>query len=103
VAGELTSKQHEYLSIVLRNVKSFRQMIDDLLEVTRVRGGHIVVEAQCTSVAEVIAFAMSTVQGAALAKGGGLSVELGGELPLARADPTRLRQVLIILRWSPIR
>jgi Histidine kinase-, DNA gyrase B-, and HSP90-like ATPase len=78
-------------------------MIDDLLEVTRVQGGHIVVEPQCTSVAEVIAFAMSTVRGAALAKGVGLSVELGGELPLARADPTRLRQILIILLDNAIK
>jgi signal transduction histidine kinase len=103
VAGELTSEQHEYLGIVLRNVKQLQAMIDDLLEVTRVQGGQVLVELQCTSVAEVIAFAMSTLQGSALAKGVELSAELGGELPLARADPTRLKQILIILLDNAIK
>ena len=103
VAGELTADQHEYLGIVLRNVKQLQAMIDDLLEVTRVQGGQIVIEPQCTSVAEVIGFAMSTLQGPALAKGVGLSVELGEELPLASADPTRLRQILIILLDNAIK
>jgi anti-sigma regulatory factor (Ser/Thr protein kinase) len=71
--------------------------------VTRVQGGQIMVELQCTAVAEVVAFAMSTLQGSALAKGVTLSVELGGELPLARADPTRLKQILIILLDNAIK
>jgi signal transduction histidine kinase len=103
VAGELTAEQHEYLGVVLRNVKQLQAMIDDLLEVTRVQGGQIVVEPQCTSVAEVIAFAISTLQAAAQAKGIVVSADLGGELSLARADPTRLRQILIILLDNAIK
>jgi signal transduction histidine kinase len=105
VAGQLTPEQHEYLGIVLRNVKQLQAMIDDLLEVTRVQEGKIVIEPQCTSVADVVAFAMSTLQGAAQAKGVALTAALGlnGQLPLARADPTRLRQILIILLDNAIK
>jgi signal transduction histidine kinase len=103
ISGELTQEQHEYLGIVLRNVKQLQAMIDDLLEVTRVQGGQLAIELQCTSVAEVIAFAVSTLQGAAQAKEVALSVDLGGQLPLVCADPTRVRQILIILLDNAIK
>jgi signal transduction histidine kinase len=103
IGGELTPEQHEYLGIVLRNVKQLQAMIDDLLEVTRVQGGQLAIELQCTSVAEVIAFAVSTLQGAAQAKEVSLSVDLGGQLPLVCADPTRVRQIFIILLDNAIK
>jgi signal transduction histidine kinase len=103
IVGELTPDQHEYLGIILRNVKQLQAMIDDLLEVTRVQGGQLAIELQCTSVAEVIAFAVSTLQGAAQAKEVTLSVDLGGQLPLVCADPMRVRQILIILLDNAIK
>jgi signal transduction histidine kinase len=103
IGGELTREQHEYLAIILRNVKQLQAMIDDLLEVTRVQGGQLAIDLQCTPVAEVIAFAVSTLQGAAQAKEISLSVELGGQLPLVCADPTRVRQILIILLDNAIK
>src|SRR6202166_392206 len=44
VAGELKVEQHEYLEIVLRNVKQLQSMIDDLLEVTRVQAGKLTID-----------------------------------------------------------
>ncbi|HTB66641.1 MAG TPA: ATP-binding protein [Steroidobacteraceae bacterium] len=103
IGGELTPEQHDYLGIVLRNVKQLQAMIDDLLEVTRVQGGQLAIELQCTSVAEVIAFAVSTLQGAAQAKEIALTMDLGGQLPLVCADPMRVRQILIILLDNAIK
>src|SRR6202140_4486959 len=39
LAGELNLEQHQYMEIVLRNVKQLQAMISDLLEVTRVQAG----------------------------------------------------------------
>src|ERR1700675_4912759 len=39
LAGELNLEQHQYLQIILRNVKQLHAMINDLLEVTRMQGG----------------------------------------------------------------
>jgi signal transduction histidine kinase len=103
IVGELSQEQHEYLGIVLRNVKQLQAMIDDLLEVTRVQGGQLAIELQCTSVAEVVAFAVSTLQGAAQAKEVTLSVDLEGQLPLVCADPMRVRQIFIILLDNAIK
>ena len=97
LAGELNLEQREYLEIVLRNVKQLQSMINDLFEVTRVQAGKLRIELQCTSVSDAIADTVSTLQGAATAKGVTLSSDVDCELPSVCADPTRLRQILIIL------
>jgi len=97
LAGELNPEQHEYMEIILRNVKQLQSMINDLLEVTRVQAGKLAIELQCTSVADAIVYAVNTLAGAAAAKGITLSSEMVRPLPSICADPTRIRQVLIIL------
>ena len=97
LAGEVNPDQHEYLEIVLRNVKQLRAMIDDLLEVTRVQAGKLIIELERTSVADAIADTVNTLQGAATAKGIALTVDVDSRLPYVCADPTRVRQILIIL------
>jgi signal transduction histidine kinase len=97
LAGELNLEQHEHLEIVLRNVKQLQSMIDDLLEVTRVQAGKLMIEPQCTSVSDAITYTIDTLQGAALAKEISLSFDLSKHVPSAYADPIRLRQILLIL------
>ena len=97
LAGDLNLEQHEYLQIVLRNVKQLQSMINDLLEVTRVQAGKLSIELQCTSISDAIAYTVNTLQGAATAKGITLSSDLDCQIPSANADPTRVQQILIIL------
>ena len=97
LAGELNLEQHQYLQIILRNVKQLQSMIDDLLEVTRTQAGKLTIELQCTSASDAIVYAVNTLHGDAKAKGVTLSSDIAGQLPFLCADPTRLRQVLIIL------
>src|ERR1700681_4638618 len=97
LAGELNLEQHEYLQIVLKNVKQLEAMISDLLEVTRVQAGKLTIELQCTSVSDAIIYTINTLQGAATAKGVTLSSDTDCRLPSANADPTRVQQILIIL------
>jgi len=97
LAGELNLEQQEYLDIVLRNVKQLQSMINDLLEVTRVQAGKLTIELQCTSVFDAIVYTVNTLQGAATAKGITLSFDKDRDLPSVSGDPTRIRQILIIL------
>jgi signal transduction histidine kinase len=97
LAGELKPEQHEYMGSVLRNVKQLQSMINDLLEVTRVQAGKLVVEPQCTSVDNAIAYAVNTLRAAATNKGITLSSDIMPQLPSVYADPIRVRQILIIL------
>jgi signal transduction histidine kinase len=97
LAGELNPEQQEYLEIALRNVKQLQSMINDLLEVARVQTGKLVVDLQSTSLSDAIIYSINTLQGAAAAKGITLSSDIESRLPSAFADPTRIRQILIIL------
>jgi signal transduction histidine kinase len=97
LAGELNLEQHEYLQIVLTNVKQLQSMINDLLEVTRVQTGKLMIDVQCTSISDAIVYTVSSLQGTAIAKGITLSSDLERRFPLVCADPTRIRQILIIL------
>jgi len=97
LAGELKPAQHEYMEIVLRNVKQLQSMINDLLEVTRGQAGKLTIEPQRASISDAIAYVVSTLQGAATAKGITLSSDNECVLPSVCADPTRIRQILIIL------
>jgi signal transduction histidine kinase len=97
LAGDLPPQQHEYLEIVLRNVNQLRSMINDLLEVTRVQEGKLTIKLQCTAVADAMLYAVDTLKRTAAAKGVVLSLDAQAPLPPVRANPTRLRQVLVIL------
>jgi signal transduction histidine kinase len=95
LAGEVNQEQH--LEIVLRNVKQLRAMINDLLEVTSVQAGKLLIRLEPASISDAIAYTVDTLQGAARDKGITLTAETGGLLPDLWADPTRVRQMLIIL------
>jgi anti-sigma regulatory factor (Ser/Thr protein kinase) len=97
LAGELNPEQHQYLEIVLRNVKQLQLMIDDLFEVTGMEAGKLRIEPQSTSASDAIVYAVNTLQEAATAKGITLSSDVGCGLPSVYADPARVRQILIIL------
>jgi signal transduction histidine kinase len=103
LAGGVSPEQRECLEVILRNVAQLQSMIDDLLEVTRAQEGKLTVSLQCTSVSDAIAYTAKTLQGAAKARGIMLSHDLPPLLPLVYADPTRIRQILIILLDNAIK
>jgi signal transduction histidine kinase len=97
LAGGVNKDQRECLQVVLRNVAQLQAMIGDLLDVTRAQEGKLTIDAQRTSVSEAVIYTVKTLQGTASAKGIVLTSELPSSLPPAYADPTRIRQTLIIL------
>ncbi|MEJ0006968.1 MAG: HAMP domain-containing sensor histidine kinase [Steroidobacteraceae bacterium] len=78
-------------------------MIDDLLEVTRVQGGQLAIDLQCTSVSDVIEFAVSTLRGAAHAKEITLTVEWGDNRRWYVLTQRGVRQIFIILLDNAIK
>jgi PAS domain S-box-containing protein len=103
VAGELNKEQHEYQQIVQRNIGQLQAMIDDLLEVTRLETGKLTVEPDRVSISDAVTDALDTLRGTARGKGITLSGDVPADLPVAYADQTRLRQILIILLDNAIK
>jgi signal transduction histidine kinase len=103
LAGDLNKEQREYQQIVLKNIRQLQAMIDDLLEVTRLETGKLTVEPERVSVMIAVTDTFNTLKGSARAKGVTLSYDLAPNLPSVHADPTRLRQILIILLDNAIK
>ena len=78
-------------------------MIDDLLEVTRIDSGKLSIEPECMSVTDALTDVFNTFRGTAGEKGIDLSVALPPGLPQVYADPTRLRQILIVLADNAVK
>jgi signal transduction histidine kinase len=97
LAGTLALEQRQYLEIVLRNVKQLDSMINDLLDVTRVQSGKLIMDPQYASASDAIVYVVNTLQGAAKAKGISLDSDIEHGLPMVCADPTRIRQILVVL------
>ena len=102
-AGELNHDQHKYQQIVLKNILQLQAMIDDLLEVTRLDNGKLTFKPESVSVPAILTDAIDTVYVSAHAKGITLSCDPSPGVPAACADPTRLRQILLILIDNALR
>ena len=103
LAGETTLEQQEYLGIVLKNVVQLESMVEDLLTVTQSKEDKPVLDLGSVSIADAIADVVDMVQAAARGKKIELTSYASNELPPAWADPTRLRQLLIILLDNAIK
>jgi PAS domain S-box-containing protein len=95
--GDLTPEQREHLSLALENVKQLKDMVSDLLDITRVETHKLTVEPQHASSAKLIAEALATCRTNAAAKNISLRSEAAPGLPFVWADPARVRQILINL------
>ncbi len=94
LAGELNEQQREFLEISQRNAVQLRQMIDDLLDVTRAQTGKLAIHPRRMRVAGEIEATLEGLRPQALAKRLTLETALPEALPAALADPYRVRQVL---------
>ena len=94
VAGELTGTQHEYLSIVAKNIRQLRQLVKHLVDVVRVTQGNLRVEPECFSMVELLTEVYSTWQAKALQRGVRFDLAISDGLPLALADRGRIREAI---------
>jgi PAS domain S-box-containing protein len=95
--GDLTPGQREQLTFAVDNVKQLKDMVSDLLDITRVETHKLNVQPQHTSPIKLIAEVLSTCRTDAAAKNISLRSDVTPDLPFLWADPARVRQILINL------
>jgi PAS domain S-box-containing protein len=87
-------KRADALETIVRNAKAQAQLINDLLDVSRIITGKLRLEVQPVELAEVIEAAIAAVQPAAVAKGISLRATLDPRAGNVLGDPERLQQVV---------
>jgi len=102
-SGRLEAKQEQKaLETIERNAYLQKELINDLLDVSRIVTGKLVLDAQPALLDEIIDAAISGIRVAATAKNIEVSVDREGVLPIY-ADPGRLQQVFTNLLTNAVK
>lgn len=102
--GKLNAKQQEYLREIYRSNERAINLVNDLLDVSRIQEGQIHLELRPTKVEDVIEETIDSLE--PLIKAGEVAVDfeiLGGPLPKVEADKEKLKRVLINLLSNSIK
>jgi signal transduction histidine kinase len=93
--GQLDPSQtHQRLEIIERNAWSLARMIDDLLDISRIAAGKMVIDRQPIRLAPLVGEAVESLLPEAEAKGVTLKRDLDVRIGSVSADAERMRQVL---------
>ncbi|UQA57758.1 GAF domain-containing hybrid sensor histidine kinase/response regulator [Polyangium aurulentum] len=82
------------LEVIVKNAKAQAQLIDDILDVSRIIAGKLRIEDTPADIPALVREAMEVVEPSANAKGISLRYEDGGERYRLLCDPDRLRQAI---------
>ncbi len=81
-------------NVVDHQVRQMAQLVDDLLEISRVTSGKVRLQQEPVDVATIVAFAVETSRPTIDARNHRLSIALPARPVLVNADPLRMAQVL---------
>jgi PAS domain S-box-containing protein len=100
----LTSNNAEPLQIIKRNGEHLLEIINDILDLSKIEAGKLQLEEVACSPSQIVIDVASLMRVRADAKALPLSVEFRGPMPATiRTDPMRLRQILINLVGNAIK
>jgi PAS domain S-box-containing protein len=90
---DLSPEVREDFETIRKNVELEARLIDDLLDLTRITNGKMVLAQQPVDVHVVVRDALSTVEGELASRKVELVLDLAEGRPIVRGDPVRLQQV----------
>ena len=103
VHGPLSPKQLEQQEAIFRSAQRLTDLINDLLDVSRLEAGRVEIEPRPTDPRQVTEQVMSVVRVAAQAKQIRITDELPADLPAVLADPSRFHQILVNLVGNAVK
>jgi signal transduction histidine kinase len=96
-AGEITPEQREYLNIAHSNTVRLVDLVNDLLDLSRIESGRFELERAPVDLGGVVEDALTTMRPILQAKSQQLSVDIAAGLPPVQGDRRRLVQVAVNL------
>jgi signal transduction histidine kinase/CheY-like chemotaxis protein len=90
----LTARQRDFVETVLTSTNRLVDLVNDLLDVTRIEAGRLEIHPRPTDVIEVVHEVTDLLAARLVERDQDLRIDIAPDLPRALADPGRLRQVL---------
>jgi PAS domain S-box-containing protein len=103
IAGDLTPEQTRFVGKILDSSDLMLDLVDDLLDMSRVQAGKFALELQDVEVPLLIRNTLAGLSAEAMQKGHSLVNEVPASLPVVKADPRRLSQVVSNLITNAIK
>jgi CheY-like chemotaxis protein len=103
VHGRLAPKQIEHQEAIYRGAQRLSDLINDLLDVSRLEAGRIELMPRPTDVALIVEQAATVVAVAAHARQIKITSEFPPDMPPASADAARLQQILVNLIGNAVK
>ena len=94
MAGEINATQKRFLSTIKINADRMINVINNMIYISDLDRAPLQLQLKPTDVVEQLNEAVAAIREQFEARDLALSLEVADDLPLARADPTRLQQVL---------
>ena len=92
--GSMNDRQREFVDIILRSTDRLVELVNDLLDVARIEADHVEINRRAIDPGQAVREVAELMGPRFEAKGQTLTCELAPALPLAMADPGRLRQIV---------
>jgi signal transduction histidine kinase/CheY-like chemotaxis protein len=101
--GELNERQDDYLRDILGSGKHLLELLNDILDLSKIEAGQMVLNRSEFAVRESLEYCLSMVRERALKQGVLLSLDVGPEVGLVDADRLRFRQVVLNLLSNAVK
>jgi PAS domain S-box-containing protein len=103
LAGEMTDKQREFTGDIFSSGKHLLSLINDILDLSKVEAGKMVLDLQPVEVSSLFANSLSIVREKATARRIALDMEVSDELGVIQADARKLKQIVYNLLSNAIK
>jgi signal transduction histidine kinase len=91
---DMSERQREFVDIILRSTDRLVDLVNDLLDVARIEADHVEINRRPIDVGEAVGEVTELMGPRILEKRQELGVYIAPTLPLALADPGRVRQIV---------
>ncbi|HEU0113667.1 MAG TPA: ATP-binding protein, partial [Thermomicrobiales bacterium] len=98
-----TGDQTDDVAAIERGARRLLELINDVLDLSRIEAGQLHLEPEVVDLAAIVEQTLADVRLQAAAKRLSLVVSLPADLPPLRADPVRLRQILLNLVGNAVK
>jgi signal transduction histidine kinase/CheY-like chemotaxis protein len=101
--GELNEKQERYLEDIRRSGRHLLELLNDILDLSKVEAGKMELELADTSLSDALEQGVAMVRARASNQGLSLNVDLDPDVGDVVADPLRLKQVVLNLLSNAVK
>ncbi|MCD4748822.1 MAG: HAMP domain-containing protein [Thermoanaerobaculales bacterium] len=101
--GVEPEQDSEYLKIIERNGRALLDLINDVLDLSKIEAGHVHLQVSDFAVEDVVRMVTETARPLAEAKDLALKISLGDDLPTMHGDQDKVRRILLNLLSTAVK